>query len=327
MLWLPERDGGRGAIGLVDVGRARRRGRGPARRSLEGAAALVRSRLDESAEVLTVPFGAAAGRRCARARPARRRRSSPTTHASPRSRPSSAGSRPGSARACRPPATARERSTSPATRSPPSPPTTVRLPASPGSPPSPPAGTRRSSGGSATTRLDVVGSYGPIEADEALQRAAGAVVEQSRACAPSTGTTSARVVTLQLGQPVLGALQVRFAPGGHPTSTAASSSPASPSAPRTRCARPSGARGRARARAQPRSARRRRRGDLAALALAHARDGDRARRAPPRRRPGRRLPHRRGRARRRGVAAASRARTSRSRTRSSRPRCSRGRAA
>ena len=73
----------------------------------------------------------------------------------------------------------------------------------------------RSSGGSATATLEVAGAYGPIVADEELAARANAVVEE-----PSTvsvdGGAGRHSVTLQLGQPVLGALQVRFAPGRAP---------------------------------------------------------------------------------------------------------------
>ena len=52
--------------------------------------------------------------------------------------------------------------------------------------------------------------------------------------------TAASVVTLQLGQPPLGALQLRFPPGRRPGRAGRRrSSRASPSAPRTRSARPS----------------------------------------------------------------------------------------
>ncbi len=63
--------------------------------------------------------------------------------------------------------------------------------------------------------LDVAGSYGPIVADAELAAAANAVVEEA-----SMGSVDGRaptpVVTLQLGRPVFGALQIRFAPGRAP---------------------------------------------------------------------------------------------------------------
>jgi serine phosphatase RsbU (regulator of sigma subunit) len=62
--------------------------------------------------------------------------------------------------------------------------------------------------------LHVAGSYGPIVPDEKLARAANAVVEELSMV--SVDGDPAHVVTLQLGQPVLGALQVRFASGRAP---------------------------------------------------------------------------------------------------------------
>ena len=62
--------------------------------------------------------------------------------------------------------------------------------------------------------LEAAGAYGPIVADEALAEAARAVVEE--ASTVSVGGGAAHIVTLQLGQPVLGALQVRFPPGRAP---------------------------------------------------------------------------------------------------------------
>ena len=61
--------------------------------------------------------------------------------------------------------------------------------------------------------LEPAGADGPIGADDELARAADAVVR-----APGTVSVDAatRIVTLQLGQPVLGALQVRFGSGRLP---------------------------------------------------------------------------------------------------------------
>ncbi|HUP33704.1 MAG TPA: SpoIIE family protein phosphatase [Gaiellaceae bacterium] len=64
--------------------------------------------------------------------------------------------------------------------------------------------------------LEVDGSYGVIRAEAALERAAAAIVAESRAAAVHDDSTSGQVVTLQLGQPALGALQLRFAPGRLP---------------------------------------------------------------------------------------------------------------
>ena len=63
--------------------------------------------------------------------------------------------------------------------------------------------------------LDLAGSYGPIVADEELTRTAQAVVEEQSMVSVEE-RAPAHVVTLQLGQPVLGVLQVRFAPGRVP---------------------------------------------------------------------------------------------------------------
>ncbi len=63
--------------------------------------------------------------------------------------------------------------------------------------------------------LEVAGSYGPIVADEALARAANAVIEEPDTVSVD-GRAAAEVVTLQLGEPALGALQVRFAAGRAP---------------------------------------------------------------------------------------------------------------
>ena len=63
--------------------------------------------------------------------------------------------------------------------------------------------------------LEAAGAYGPIVADEELAEAARAVVEEASTVSVGGGA-AAHIVTLQLGQPVLGALQVRFAPGRAP---------------------------------------------------------------------------------------------------------------
>ena len=63
--------------------------------------------------------------------------------------------------------------------------------------------------------LEVAGSYGPIVADAKLAAAADAIVEEPSRVSVE-GRARVPVVTLQLGQPVLGALQVRFAVGRAP---------------------------------------------------------------------------------------------------------------
>ena len=63
--------------------------------------------------------------------------------------------------------------------------------------------------------LEVDGAYGAIVADATLERAAGSIVDELRSVSVQDDT-SGHLVTLQLGQPVLGALQVRFASGRAP---------------------------------------------------------------------------------------------------------------
>ncbi len=63
--------------------------------------------------------------------------------------------------------------------------------------------------------LEVAGAYGPIVADEELAGAANAALEELNVVSVN-GNAPAHVVTLQLGRPVLGALQVRFPSGRAP---------------------------------------------------------------------------------------------------------------
>ena len=63
--------------------------------------------------------------------------------------------------------------------------------------------------------LEVAGAYGPIVADSELTAAANAVAEEI-SMVSLDGRAPTPVVTLQLGQPVFGALQVRFARGRVP---------------------------------------------------------------------------------------------------------------
>ncbi|MGZ8783446.1 MAG: hypothetical protein ACXWZB_08115, partial [Gaiellaceae bacterium] len=58
--------------------------------------------------------------------------------------------------------------------------------------------------------LEVEGAYGAIVADDALEQAARSIVDDLHPVVVSTTGGSRQIVTLQLGQPVLGALQVRF---------------------------------------------------------------------------------------------------------------------
>ena len=62
--------------------------------------------------------------------------------------------------------------------------------------------------------VEVVGAYGAIAPDDELRRTAEEVVARSEAIV--LDQVAGSVVSLQLGRPVLGALQVRFAPGRAP---------------------------------------------------------------------------------------------------------------
>jgi serine phosphatase RsbU (regulator of sigma subunit) len=64
--------------------------------------------------------------------------------------------------------------------------------------------------------LEVEGAHGPEEPDPALKRAAQAILDEHRTAAVHGDRRHGEVVTLQLGQPPLGALQLRFAPGRGP---------------------------------------------------------------------------------------------------------------
>ena len=64
--------------------------------------------------------------------------------------------------------------------------------------------------------LEVEGAHGPIEPDPELEDAARSTVEEQGAPAVRGGRTEGETVTVQLGQPPLGALQLRFPPGRSP---------------------------------------------------------------------------------------------------------------
>lgn len=64
-------------------------------------------------------------------------------------------------------------------------------------------------------RLAAEGAYGAIAADAVLAQAARSIVEETRAIAVD-GAETGELLTLQLGQPALGALQIRFAAGRLP---------------------------------------------------------------------------------------------------------------
>ena len=63
--------------------------------------------------------------------------------------------------------------------------------------------------------LEVTGTYGPIVVDDELALAANAVVEEAGAAVAGAAAPT-QLVTLQLGRPVFGVLQVRFAAGRAP---------------------------------------------------------------------------------------------------------------
>ena len=62
----------------------------------------------------------------------------------------------------------------------------------------------------------VAGSYGTLEPDDQLARAAREIAEQPRTVAVQGDRASGQVVTVQLGEPALGSLQLRFASGRAP---------------------------------------------------------------------------------------------------------------
>ncbi len=65
--------------------------------------------------------------------------------------------------------------------------------------------------------LEVEGVHGPIEPDAGLEKAARSTVEEQGAQVALVGDSrAAETVTLQLGQPPFGALQLRFPPGRSP---------------------------------------------------------------------------------------------------------------
>jgi serine phosphatase RsbU (regulator of sigma subunit) len=64
--------------------------------------------------------------------------------------------------------------------------------------------------------LAVAGSYGTLEPDDQLARAAKEIAQQPRTVAVQGDRASGQVVTVQLGEPPLGTLQLRFASGRAP---------------------------------------------------------------------------------------------------------------
>ena len=215
VVWLPERDGALVArsVWSASAGLTAEL-EGLRVESLAGAAALVRGRLDEGGEGLTVPFGAAGGggalELARRGTPFERDEMRLATLAAELAglavrldRGGAAGTEGGGALDVAGDALAAVAPDDGAAAR------VARLAAV-------------ASGGDAAVVwrlrddvLEVAGSYGPIVADEVLARAANAVVDKLNKFSVG-GDAPAQVVTLQLGQPVFGALQVRFATGRMP---------------------------------------------------------------------------------------------------------------
>jgi serine phosphatase RsbU (regulator of sigma subunit) len=64
--------------------------------------------------------------------------------------------------------------------------------------------------------LEIAGRHGRIEPNRLLERAAAAIISEHRAVAVQGERRTGEIVTMQLGQPPLGALQLRFPPGRSP---------------------------------------------------------------------------------------------------------------
>jgi serine phosphatase RsbU (regulator of sigma subunit) len=64
--------------------------------------------------------------------------------------------------------------------------------------------------------LEVEGAHGAIEPDDALRSAAAAILDEHRPVAVHGDRSAGETATLQLGQPPLGALQLRYPPGRSP---------------------------------------------------------------------------------------------------------------
>jgi serine phosphatase RsbU (regulator of sigma subunit) len=64
--------------------------------------------------------------------------------------------------------------------------------------------------------LEVAGRHGQIDPNRVLERAAAAILDEHRTAAVQGDRRTGETVTLQLGQPPLGALQLRFPPGRSP---------------------------------------------------------------------------------------------------------------
>ncbi len=64
--------------------------------------------------------------------------------------------------------------------------------------------------------LEIDGAHGPLESDPNLKRVAQAILDEHGSVAVQGDRRKGELVTLQLGEPPLGALQLRFAPGRAP---------------------------------------------------------------------------------------------------------------
>ena len=209
VVWLPEREGALVArsVSSASVGLAAEI-EGLRAESIAAAATLVRARLDESAEGLTLPFDAAGGagalelaRRGASFEPDEQRLATLVAELA------GLASRLEGGNAVRPGGNGTLDVAGDAL---------AALASDDGAPARVARLAAVASGGDAAVVwrlrddvLEVAGSYGPIVADDELTRSANGVVEEPSAVSVARGA-AAEVVTLQLGQPALGALQVRF---------------------------------------------------------------------------------------------------------------------
>jgi len=215
VLWLPEADGGLVAqsVWSASAGLAAEI-EGLRVESLERAATVVRARLDESAEELTVPFDAAAGGGAIElARRGQAFDRDETRVAVLAAELAGLGRRLEAGVAARKGGGGTLDVAGDAL---------AAVAADDGAPARVARLAAVASGGDAAVvwrlrdeTLEVAGSYGPIVADDELAAAANAALEELSIVSVD-GSAPARVVTLQLGRPVLGALQVRFPSGRVP---------------------------------------------------------------------------------------------------------------
>ena len=207
----------RGPGGVGGLGCARGRGRGPACCFHRGRSA---ARTHARRRRRVRPHSPAGGERLdglARARPPRRafrarRRARRVARSRPRRRSLCSCARTDAPRGAK----ASTRSTSPATRSPPWPTPKGPQAASRAWPRSRPGPTPRSCGESAQMRSRSRAGTARSTRTRRLERAASAILDEHRAVAVQGDRRTGEIVTLQLGQPPLGALQLRFPPGRSP---------------------------------------------------------------------------------------------------------------